>query len=348
MDLGAAYLKDAGITVTSRRQVTISTMQVVRIHQHGGPEVLQVEELPTPEPGPGQVRIKVAAAGVNFIDIYHRSGQYQMPMPFALGREGAGAVDAVGDGVADLAVGDPVAWAGVGGSYATHVLAPAAELVPVPRGLDLRDAAAAMLQGMTAHYLTHSTYPLQRGSSCLIHAAAGGVGQLFCQMARRRGASPIIGTVSTEEKARMARDAGAHEVIRYTEHDFASEVKRLTNGAGVDVVYDSVGKDTFDKSMAVLKRRGTLVLFGASSGAVPPFDINALQNNGSLYVTRPTLTHYTANRQELLWRAGEVLSWIAEGKLKLRIEREYSLHHAAAAQRDLAGRGTAGKLLLEP
>jgi NADPH2:quinone reductase len=323
-------------------------MQVVRIHQHGGPEVMQVDEVPTPQPGPGQVLVRVAAAGVNFIDIYHRSGQYRVPLPFALGREGAGRVEAVGAGVTEFGEGQPVAWAGVGGSYATHVLATPADLVPVPAGFDLREAAAAMLQGMTAHYLTHSTFPLQAGQSCLIHAAAGGVGQLFCQMARMRGVSPIIGTAGSEEKARMARQAGADEVILYREQDFLAEVMRLTNGAGVDVVYDSVGKDTFMKSLSAVKRRGTLVLFGASSGPVPPFDVNELQNHGSAYLTRPTLGHYTATRDELLWRSGDLFSWIQAGKLKVRIERTYSLHEAGIAQRDLASRMTAGKLLLEP
>jgi NADPH2:quinone reductase len=322
-------------------------MQVVRIHQPGGPEVMQVDELPTPEPGQGQVRIRVAAAGVNFIDCYHRSGQYKVPLPFALGREGAGTVEALGSGVTELKEGQPVAWAGVGGSYATHVLATPADVVPVPLGFDLRDAAAAMLQGMTAHYLTHSTFPLQAGHTCVIHAAAGGVGQLFCQMAKMRGAT-IIGTTSTEEKARMAREAGADEIILYTRQDFLAEVKRITNGAGVDVVFDSVGKDTFDRSLAALKRRGTLVLFGASSGAVPPFDVNALQNNGSAYLTRPTLVHYIATRDALLWRSGEIFAWIQQGKLKLRIERYYSLREAGKAQTDLASRLTAGKLLIEP
>ena len=308
---------------------------------------MQVEEIPTPEPGPGQVRVRVAAAGVNFIDIYHRSGQYKVPLPFAIGREGAGTVEAIGQGVSDLAEGQPVAWAGAAGSYATHVLATPSELVPVPLGFDLREAAAVMLQGMTAHYLSHSTFPLQAGQSCLIHAAAGGVGQLFCQMARMRGVSPIIGTVGSEEKARLAKQAGADEVIHYREQDFLAEVKRITQGVGVDVVYDSVGKDTFTKSLAALKRRGTLVLFGASSGPVPPFDINELQNNGSAYLTRPTLVHYTATREELLWRSGDLFAWIQAGKLKVRIERSYSLHEAGIAQRDLASRMTAGKLLLE-
>jgi NADPH2:quinone reductase len=323
-------------------------MQVVRIQQQGGPEVMRVEEVPTPEPGEGQVRVRVAAAGVNFIDIYHRSGQYKVPLPFALGQEGAGTVDALGDGVTDFKVGDGVAWAGVPGSYATHLLAPANRLVPVPPGVDLRPAAAAMLQGMTAHYLTHSTFPLESGHRCLIHAAAGGVGQLFCQMARMRGAQLIIGTAGSPEKAKLAREAGAHEVILYREQDFLAEARRMTNGVGLDVVYDSVGKDTFMKSLAALKIRGTLVLFGASSGAVPPFDPNELQNHGSAYLTRPTLGHYTANRHELLWRSGDLFKWIGSGQLKVRIDRVYKLSEAAQAQIDLASRNTAGKLLLEP
>jgi NADPH2:quinone reductase len=323
-------------------------MQVVRIHEQGGPEVLRLEEVPTPEPGDGQVRVRVAAAGVNFIDIYHRSGQYKVALPFVLGREGAGTVEDVGSGVSDLQPGQHVAWAGVQGSYATHVIAPASELVPVPDGVHLRDAAAAMLQGMTAHYLTHSTFPLQTGSSCLIHAAAGGVGQLFCQMARMRGASPIIGTASTEDKAEQARAAGADHVILYTQQDFLTEVRRITDGKGLDVVFDSVGKDTFDRSLECLKPRGTMVLFGASSGAVPPFDINVLQNKGSLYLSRPTLAHYTATRDELLWRSGNVFEWINAGKLRLKIEREYPLSQAGQAQIELASRRTSGKLLLVP
>ncbi|MDQ3810936.1 MAG: quinone oxidoreductase [Chloroflexota bacterium] len=320
-------------------------MQVVRVHEYGGPEALRLDELPTPEPGRGQARVKVAAAGVNFIDIYHRSGQYQVPLPYPLGREGAGTVEAVGDG-AELNLGDRVAWAGVQGSYATHVLAPASELVPVPDGVDLHQAAAAMLQGMTAHYLTHSTYPLGPSTTCLIHAAAGGVGQLFCQMARFRGAGLVIGTAGTPEKAEMARQAGAHEAIVYTQQDFPAEARRLTDGVGVDVVYDSVGKDTFDKSLSSLRPRGMLVLFGASSGPVPPFDINVLQHRGSLYVTRPTLANYTASRDELLSRAGDVFGWLGQGKLKLRIEHTFPLTEAGAAQAELASRRTSGKLLL--
>jgi NADPH2:quinone reductase len=323
-------------------------MQAVRVHEYGGPEAMRLEEVPTPEPGPGQVRVRVAAAGVNFIDIYQRSGQYRVPLPFPLGGEGAGTVEVVGPDVSDLRPGEQVAWAGVGGSYATHVLAAADQLVPVPAGVSLQDAAAAMLQGMTAHYLTHSTYRLGPDHTCLIHAAAGGVGQLFLQMARMRGARLIIGTAGTPEKAELAKAAGAHEVIVYTQQDFLEETKRLTGGAGLDVVYDSVGKDTFDKSLQCLKPRGTLVLFGASSGAVPPFDINVLQNLGSLFVTRPTLRHYTASRDELLWRAGDLFNWLASGQLRLRIERTYPLAEMAAAHRDLASRATAGKLLLLP
>ena len=323
-------------------------MQAVRVHQQGGPEVIRVEDLPTPEPGEGQVRVRVVAAGVNFIDIYHRSGQYKVPLPFALGREGAGEVDAVGPGVTGVSVGDPVAWTGVGGSYATYVLAKPDELVPVPTGVDSRVAAAVMLQGMTAHYLTHSTFPLDSSHSCLIHAAAGGVGQLFLQMAKMRGVSKLIGTCGNQEKAKLAREAGADEVILYTQTDFLEEARRLTNGVGLDVVYDSVGKETFMKSLAALKRRGMLVLFGASSGAVPPFDVNELQNHGSAYLTRPTLAHYIATRDELLWRSGDLFKWIGSGKLKVRIDRTYPLEKTAEAQIALASRNTAGKVLLEP
>ena len=320
-------------------------MQVIRIHQTGGPEVMRLEEAPTPEPGQGQVRVRLAAAGVNFIDIYHRSGQYNMKLPLDLGREGAGTVEAVGTGVTDLKVGDRVAWAGTGGSYATHVLVSAAETVPVPDSVGFEAAAAAMLQGMTAHYLSHSTYPLKQGDSCLIHAAAGGVGQLLCQMAKMRGAGPIIGTTSTQEKATLARQAGADEVILYTEQDFEAETKRLTGGKGVHVVYDSVGKDTFDKSLKSLRPRGYLVLFGGSSGPVPPFDPIGLMA-GSWFLTRPTLGHYTQTREELLSRARDLFEWIGSGKLKLRIAKIYPLSQAAQAHQDLASRTTAGKLLL--
>lgn len=323
-------------------------MQVVRIQHQGGPELMQLDELSVPTPGEGQVRVRVAAAGVNFIDIYHRTGQYKVPLPFALGREGAGVVEAVGSGVTAFTAGDHVAWAGAGGSYATHVLARPEELVPVPPDVDLRQAAAVMLQGMTAHYLSHSTFPLDADHRCLIHAAAGGVGQLFCQMARMRGVSLLIGTAGSPEKAQLARDAGAHEVILYRDADFLEESRRLTKGGGLDVVYDSVGKDTFMKSLAALKPRGMLVLFGASSGAVPPFDVNELQNHGSVYLTRPTLAHYTATRDELLWRSGDLFKWIQAGTLKVRIDREYPLGDASRAQQDLASRATAGKILLIP
>ena len=309
---------------------------------------MRVEELPTPTPGPGQVLVRVAAAGVNFIDIYHCSGQYKVALPFALGQEGAGTVEANGDGVSEFTPGQHVAWSSVGGSYATHALIPAARLVPVPDGVSLQDAAAVMLQGMTAHYLIHSTYRLGPESTCLIHAAAGGVGQLFCQIARMRGGALIIGTAGSPEKAQLARAAGAHEVVLYREQDFVAEARRLTDGAGLDVVYDSVGKDTFDQSLSALKPRGTMVLFGASSGAVPPFDVNVLQNKGSLYLTRPTLAHYTATRDELVWRSGDLFQWLRDGKLRLRIDQTYPLGQAAQAQIDLASRKTAGKLLLIP
>lgn len=322
-------------------------MQVVRIHEQGGPDVLRLEEAPTPDPGPGQARVRVVAAGVNFIDIYQRSGQYRVQLPFAIGGEGAGTVEAVGPDVADLRPGTPVAWAQVPGSYATHVVAPVDKLVPVPEGVRLEDAAALMLQGMTAHYLSHSTYPLKPGDACLVHAAAGGVGRLLVQMAKLLGAKPVIGTVSTEAKAEIARAAGADEVIRYTEQDFEKETLRITQGQGVSVVYDSVGRDTFEKSLACLRLRGVLVLFGASSGPVPPCDPLILMR-GSHFLTRPTLGHYIATRDELLSRSRDVLGWLREGRLRLRIERTYSLSEAGRAQTDLAGRGTAGKLLLIP
>jgi NADPH2:quinone reductase len=322
-------------------------MRAIRVYEHGGPEVLRVEQAPDPEPGPGQARVRVEAAGVNFIDIYKRSGLYRGALPVGIGEEGAGTVEAVGPGVTSVTIGDRVAWASIQGSYATHVIAPVEKLVPVPAGITTRDAAAAMLQGMTAHYLATSTYPLKPGDTCLIHAAAGGVGLLFCQMARLRGAR-VIGTVSTEQKARLAREAGAGEVILYTQQDFEAEVKRLTAGRGVDVVYDSVGKDTFEKSLNCLRPRGMLVLFGQSSGPVPPFDPQVLNARGSLYLTRPSLGHYTATREELLQRAGDVVAWIAAGQVRLRIDRTYPLDQAAEAHRALAGRQTTGKVLLIP
>ena len=322
-------------------------MKAVRVHQYGGPEAMQLEELPTPEPGQGQALVKVEAAGVNFIDIYQRSGQYKGALPFGLGLEGAGTVEALGAGASNVKVGDRVAWTQIPGSYATHNVVPADRLVRLPDTLGAKDGAAAMLQGMTAHYLVFSTYPLKAGETCLISAAAGGVGLLFCQMAKMVGAR-VIGTAGTPEKAALAKAAGADEVIVYTEQDFEAEVKRLTDGRGVDVVYDSVGKDTFDKSLNCLRPRGILVLFGQASGAVPPFDPQILNAKGCLYLTRPRLDVYIESREELEQRAGDVLGWIASGKLKLRVEHTYALADAPKAHTDLNGRKTTGKVVLLP
>jgi NADPH2:quinone reductase len=324
-------------------------VKAIRIHNLGGPEVLTWEDVPDPEPGPGQALVRVEAAGVNFIDVYIRTGLYKGPeLPFIPGQEAAGTVAAVGPGVADLAevsVGDRVAYTGVHGAYAELAAVPADRLVKLPDGVATRDGAAAMLQGMTAHYLTHSTYPLKPGDTCLVHAAAGGAGRLICQIAKLRGAR-VIGTASTPEKERIAREAGADEVINYTRQDFAAEAKRLTGGKGVQVVYDSVGKDTFDKSLDSLAPRGTLVTFGQSSGLVPPVDVRTLNAKGSLYLTRPSLHHYVHLREELVERAGDVLGWIAEGKLRLHIGLELPLAEAAEAHRALEGRRTTGKVLL--
>jgi NADPH2:quinone reductase len=322
-------------------------MRAIRVHQYGGPEVLKWEEQPAPKPEAGQALVRLEAVGVNYIDIYHRTGLYKNPLPFTLGLEGAGVVEAVGAGVSEVRVGERVAYQGVQGSYATHALVPAARLVSLPTGLDARTGAAAMLQGMTAHYLVHATYPLKPGETVLLHAAAGGVGLLLIQMAKRLGAR-VLGTVSTPEKARLAKEAGADEIIQYTTQDFEAEVKRLTGGRGVPVVYDSVGKTTFEKSLNVLAPRGTLVLFGQASGPVPPLDLGTLAAKGSLYVTRPTLGHYVATREELLKRAGEVLGWVKSGELKLRIEHTFPLAQAAEAHRALEGRRTTGKVLLLP
>jgi NADPH2:quinone reductase len=322
-------------------------MQAIRIHQPGGPEVMELEQLPTPTPGSGQAVVKVEAAGVNFIDIYQRSGLYKMPLPYGMGLEGAGTVTAVGPDVSQVQVGDRVAWTGCPGSYATEALLPADQLVEMPARLGFREAGAAMLQGMTAHYLSHSTYPVQAGETCLIHAAAGGVGLLLVQMARMRGAR-VLATTGSEEKASLARAAGADEVMLYNEQDFEPAVKRLTDGKGVDVVYDGVGQATFDRSLNCLKPRGMMVLFGAASGPVPPFELQRLAAGGSLYITRPTLGSYIASRQELEQRAGDVLGWIADGKLKLRVEHTYPLDQAGQAHTDLNARKTTGKLLLLP
>ena len=322
-------------------------MKAVRIENYGGPEVLRVRELPAPTPEPGQVLVKVEAAGLNYIDVYQRTGLYPNPLPFTPGLEGAGLVVVLGAGVAGFKEGDRVAWANRLGSYAEQVAVPAEQAVAVPRGVDAQTAAAVMLQGMTAHYLTESTYPLKAGESCLVHAAAGGVGLLLVQMAKRRGAR-VFGTVSTEEKAALAREAGADAVILYTREDFEAEVKRITGGGGVSVVYDSVGQSTFDKSLSCLAPRGMLVLYGQSSGVVPPFNPAILAAKGSLFLTRPVLFHYVADRESLLARAGDVLGAVASGRLRVRIERTFPLAEAAEAHRALEGRKTTGKVLLVP
>ncbi len=322
-------------------------MRAIRIHQTGGPDVLRYEEVPTPTPGEGQALLRLEAVGVNFVDIYYRSGQYSLNLPAIIGQEGAGAVEAVGPGVTEVKPGDRVAYSNVSGSYAEYVVAPAWRLVSIPQGLESDQAAAAMLQGMTAHYLTHTTYPLTADDTILVHAAAGGVGQLLIQIAKRRGAR-VIGTVSTEEKARIARTAGADETIVYTKTDFVAEVKRLTAGRGVRVVYDSVGKETFEKSLNCLSLRGLMVLFGQASGPVPPMDLQLLNSKGSLFLTRPTLLHYTHSREELLQRAGDVLAWVRAGKLKVRIDRTFPLAEAAQAHQRLQSRAALGKLLLIP
>jgi NADPH2:quinone reductase len=322
-------------------------MKAVRVHQYGGLEALKYEEVAVPEPGEGEALIKIEAVGVNFIDIYHRIGRYQGTLPLTLGQEAAGVVDAVGPNVTDVRPGDRVAYASVQGSYAEYAVAPAWRLVPIPEKVDAQHAAAILIQGMTAHYLTFSTYPLKKGDTALVHAAGGGTGQLLVQIAKMRGAR-VIGTVSTEEKAALAREAGADEVILYTQTDFESEVKRITNGAGVDVVYDSVGKDTFDKSLNCLRRRGMMVLYGASSGAVPPLDPQVLNAKGSIYLTRPFLAHYTADRAELLGRVNDLFNWIAAGELKVRIDKTFPLAEAAEAHRYLEGRQSKGKILLLP
>ena len=322
-------------------------MKAIQIHSAGGPEVLQLVELPIPVPGPGQVLVRIEATGVNFIEVYFRKGVYKSSFPMTPGSEGAGTVEELGAGVAGFAAGDAVASTSFMGSYAEYALVPAAQLVKIPQSLSLESAAAVMLQGMTAHYLSHSTYPLKPGETALVHAGAGGVGLLLTQMAVHIG-SRVITTVSTEAKAELSREAGAADVILYCEQDFETEVKRLTGGKGVDVVYDSVGKTTFDQSLNSLRPRGMLVLFGASSGPVPPFDPILLSGKGSLYLTRPTLWHYIATRAELELRAGDVLGWAAGGTLKLRTEHTYPLADAAQAQIDLESRKTSGKILLVP
>ncbi|MCI0671629.1 MAG: quinone oxidoreductase [Myxococcaceae bacterium] len=320
-------------------------MRAIRVESPGGPEALTLREVPTPSPGPGQVLVRVEAAGVNFIDVYQRTGRYALPLPFTPGLEGAGVVEAVGPGVEEFSPGARVGWAQGQGSYAEQVVLPAERCVPLPDGVSAEQAAAVFLQGMTAHFLSHSTYPIQRGDTVLVHAGAGGVGLLLIQMAVRRGAR-VLTTVSTEEKAALARGAGAHEVILYTTQDFVAETRRLTGGEGVHCVYDSVGKTTFSGSLDCLRMRGMLVLYGGSSGPVPPVDPMVLNAKGSLFLTRPTLFHYVADRASLLQRAGDVLTWVQRRELDVRIGRTYPLVDAAQAHRDLEGRVSTGKLLL--
>ena len=322
-------------------------MKAIQIRATGGPEALELADLPIPHPGPGQALLRIEATGVNFIEAYFRKGQYKATLPMTPGSEAAGVIEELGPCVPGFAVGETVVSVAVLGSYAEYALVPATQLVKVPDGLTPEKAAALMLQGMTAHYLAYSTWPLRKGETVLIHAGAGGVGLLLTQMAARLGAH-VITTASTPEKSELSREAGASEVILYTEQDFVEEVKRLTNGRGVDVVYDSVGKTTFEGSLSCLRPRGMLALFGGSSGAVPPFDPIQLSTRGSLFLTRPTLWHYISTREELEWRAGEVLQWALSGKLKLRMEHVYSLEDAAKAHEDMESRKTTGKILLEP
>lgn len=321
-------------------------MKAIRVHTHGGPEVLQVNEIPEPAPAAEQALVRIEAAGVNFIDVYYRTGLYKAAsLPFTPGQEAAGTVEAVGPGVSGFSPGDRVAYTGVPGAYAERAVVPVDHLVKLPEGLSARDGAAAMLQGMTAHYLATSTYPLKPGDTCLVHAAAGGVGRLLCQIAKMRGAR-VLGTTSTEDKAELAREAGADEVILYTEKDFAAETRRLTGGQGVQVVYDGVGQATFDKDLDALARRGMLVLFGQASGPVPPLDPRILNAKGSLFLTRPSLHHHMEAGGELEARAADVLGWIRDGKLKLHVGLELPLREAAEAHRALEGRRTTGKVLL--
>ena len=322
-------------------------MRAIRVRETGGPEVLRIDTVDDPIAGPGEVLVRVEAVGVNFIEIYNRTGIYKSPLPFTPGEEGAGTVAAVGPGVSDVRVGDRVVSYNLKGSYAELAVVPADRVIAIPDGVGTDVAAAVMLQGLTAHYLATSVHALQPGDTCLVHAAAGGVGLLLCQMAKRRNAI-VLGTVSSEEKAALARQAGADEVIIYTKQDFVAEVARITGGKRVQVVYDSVGATTFEKSLQCLAPRGMMALFGQSSGVVPPFDPLLLLRNGSLFLTRPTLNHYAATRDELVWRAGEVLGWVQDGSLDVRIDRKVPLADAADAHRALAGRETTGKVLLVP
>lgn len=322
-------------------------MRAIHVQKTGGPEVLTLVDLPTPSPKPNEALVQIKAIGVNFIDVYFREGRYPATVPFVPGQEAAGLVSEIGSGVTTLKPGDRVAYTGTLGSYAEYTTVPADRLVKIPDQLDFKQAAAAMLQGMTAHYLVHGSYPLKRGETALIHAAAGGVGLLLVQMAHRIGAR-VIGTAGSEQKAKLAREAGADEAINYSQQDFESETRRLTDGKGVHVVYDGVGKDTFDRDLNVMRPRGYVVLFGGASGAVPPFDLIKLSQKGSLFLTRPTLVHYIATREELEQRSSDVLNSVVKGELKLRVEHTYPLADAQQAHRDLEGRKTTGKLLLIP
>ncbi len=322
-------------------------MKAVRFHEFGGPEVLRYEDVPEPEPGPGEVVLRLGACGVNFIDTYERSGAYNVPLPYVAGQEGTGEVVAVGEGVTGITVGEHAGYAQIPASYAEYVKAPAHRLVKMPEGIDDATGTAVLVQGMTAHYLAVSAFPLEPGHTCLVHAAAGGVGLLLTQMAKMRGAR-VIATVSTEEKAQLARGAGADEVVLYTEQDFTAEVKRITGGDGLHVVYDSVGNDTFEGSLDCLAPRGFLVLYGQSSGRVPPIDPQVLNAKGSVFLTRPSLNAYTRTNEELNWRANELFGWIAEGALNVRVGGTFALSDAAEAHRQIEGRLSTGKLLLVP
>ena len=322
-------------------------MKAVRIHESGGSDVLKFEDIPTPTPGDGEILLKLDAAGINYIDTYQRSGMYPMPLPFTPGNEGAGVVDSVGSGVNGFAPGDKVGYSNIIGSYAEFAVVPAARAVKLPAGIDTKQAAAIFLQGMTAHYLAHDTYALKKGDVCLVHSGAGGVGLLLIQMAKAAGAT-VITTVSTDEKAELAKGAGADHVIFYTKQDFVEETKKIAGGNKVDVVYDAVGVDTFEKGLDVLRPRGLMALYGASSGPVPPFNLAMLAGKGSLYVTRPSLGNFVASRKELEDRVGDVMKWVASGKLKVRIGVEFPLAEAKAAHDALEGRKTTGKVLLIP
>lgn len=322
-------------------------VKAIRVYHQGGPEVLTVEELPVPTPGPGEARVRILSIGLNFVDVYNRSGVYQVPLPFTPGQEAAGVVDAVGEGVTEVRAGDRVAWAQGTATYAEYALAPAWKLVPLPAGVSFEQAAALMLQGLTAHYLTHSTFHLQPGHRVLIHAAAGGVGLLLVQMAKRLGAT-VYATAGSKAKAALAQQAGADAAIVYTETDFAAEIKRLTGGKGVDCVYDSVGQSTFAGSLQCLRPRGYMVCFGQSSGKVTPFEPGLLMAHGSLFLTRPSLTHYMLDRAELLGRSDDLLRWVGAGQLDVRIDSTFRLEQVADAHRRIESRQSTGKILLQP